>query len=208
MQSRVISVTEAGNFPPDFVQAGEKVFELVPDNITNFLAERPPQQYITQAIINTRTQAVCSPYTIQRSDCMGHLCKDGTERLFVPLARLAQVMGQVGSLMCLFEDMEIGQTDSLVLAKNVSEVGTSQPRIQIGESKAKLMFLVPGLPLQIVAEPIEDDSIHAGSAMTTVFCFGRIVTRMRVDYTIMPYDSFVRFYDMQQQKLADELAKM
>jgi hypothetical protein len=212
METRVASIQEAEYYPLGFVEEGENVFELGPDNITNFLAERFPQQYILSAVINAGTQVVCSPYTITTQDCDGHLIVDGEETLFMPMARLCQVMGQVGSLMVLFDDLDNGSSDNVALAMSVSEVDSLAPTIGNDDSiykGLKKMFLVPGDKLIIMAEPIKDaGKIVVKAAMVTVYFEGEVMIKMRVNYEVMPSRLFTGIYKRQQRQFAKRRSQL
>jgi len=188
--------------PSDFTHNFGETFFIDGNSIAGFVAERPPQRYIDRAVFDATNSRVFASYQITESDCDGHLINPENENRYpmMPMAKLAQAMAQVGSILainstgdiCNFENPSFSK---VALVKSVERVESCLAKI---DHKVKF-FLVPDDVILITAD-ITSAKLTTVSCDTRTYIEGKTIALMPLTYEVLPWESFSRLYKRQYKR--------
>ena len=161
------------------------------DDIGGIIAEGSKQSFFGSAVLDDVNGRVFSNIIVPLSFCEDHF----PDYPMLPMAKLGQIMAQVGSILVLSVDDENSKDHGkmMALAASVEGIKSFTPKIN-GRRKP---FIIPGDNLLLVAE-FSGDKLSTKSTLVSVYVSGQLINTMALTYTVMPFDLFKKIYERQQ----------
>lgn len=174
-------------FPKDKIPNYDQSFFIEETKITSLMPEGYKQRFVKEAIFDQDKNRLFSTFQVSFQHCEDHF----PNFPMLPMAKLGQIMAQVGSLLIIFQSKENVQR-IFPIVKQVDCIHSFIAKIN-GKSK---LFITPGDILLIEAEyPCNDQEKVA----IYVYVQGELIAEMRLVYEIM-FESFFQKLYLRQQR--------
>ncbi len=158
--------------------------------IQSTIAEGPKQCFFESAILDDDHGRIFSNLIIPFDFCEDHF----PDYPMLPMAKLGQIMAQIGSILILSIDDGNAKDHGkmMALAASVEAIKSFTPKIN-GRRKP---FIVPGDKLLLVVE-FSGDKLSTKSTLVSVYVTGQLINTMSLTYSVMPFELFRKIYDRQ-----------
>jgi 3-hydroxymyristoyl/3-hydroxydecanoyl-(acyl carrier protein) dehydratase len=156
------------------------------DQIGDMLMEGPTQHFLSAAVVNSTLSMALASMDVPDAFCEDHF--PGYPML--PMAKLGQIMAQVGTILVLSENENGKHGKMLAITTGVEAIRSHTAKI---DSKRK-PFIIPGDRLLVVSR-FTADRLNTKATLTQVFVGGQLINEMESTYTVIPWSLFTRMYE-------------
>lgn len=178
--------------PESLVINGPTELQIMDKNdIYDIVSEGPKQCFFERAILDDDHGRIFSSTTIPFDFCEDHF----PDYPMLPMAKLGQIMAQIGSILILSTDDNGNGKDHgkmMALAASVEAIKSFTPKVN-GRRKP---FIIPGDKLLLVVE-FSGDKISTKSTLVSVYISGQLINTMALTYSVMPFELFKKIYERQ-----------
>jgi len=199
MATQTASVIELEEFlgvgiPKDKIpEDPDEVIFFDENKIKTLMPEGDRQRFIKRAVLDRKNERIFSMFEVRFEHCEDHF----PEFPMLPMAKLGQVMAQVGSLLIMAsEDFSLiadnNGKNSFPLVKSVQSIESFSVNIN-GKRK---IFIVPNDRLLMVAE-YPRGKITIKSTNISVYTTTHLIAAMSLTYEILNWPFFTRLYERQ-----------
>jgi len=183
MSNKIVSDFLGGVVIPDDVDFECcYLIKIGSDSLSHYVKESFPQLYIERGIFDETNQRAVSVFDVTKDHCDGHFI----ECPMLPMAKLGQVMAQVGSILVIKDKEDSnGGKECVALATGVGGITSMNANGK--------QLIVPGDQLLIIAE--KDEKLVR--VKISVYVNGYQISEMFLRYMVVKWDHFKIMYKMQ-----------
>jgi len=173
-------------FPEDKMPDKNSTSFFNDNDISMLIPEGIKQRFINQALFDKINKRAFSMFDVGFEHCEDHF----PQYPILPMAKLGQIMAQVGSLLFVLTADEENPGKKVPIVKRVLSINSFIANVH-GNKK---MFIIPGDKLLIVAEHGKEQTEQVS---IFVYTEASLIASMELIYEVLNQNFFIKLYERQ-----------